>query len=90
MVMTCINCFSKMLQLVSLQESDACTMADRFLNMVVSQYKLPRHIISDCDPRFHSNFWDKLMPSLNIILTFSMALQPQTDGMAEATKHTME
>ena len=38
MVMTCIKEFSKMVQLVPLQESDACTIADKFLSTVVSQH----------------------------------------------------
>ena len=53
MVMTCINRFSKMVQLVPLLESDARTIADRFLSMVVSQHELPECITSDHDPHFH-------------------------------------
>ena len=90
MVMTCIDRFSKMVQLVLLWESDAYTIADKFLSMVVSQHRLPECIMSDHDPCFRGHFWEELMSLLDTILTFSMALHPQTDRMAEVTNHTME
>ena len=90
MVMMCIDRFSKMVQLVPLWESDARTIADKFLSMVVSQHGLPECITSDHDPRFHGHFWEELMSLLDMMLTFSMASHPQTDGMAEVTNHTME
>ena len=90
MVMTCIDRFSKMVQLVPLQESDAHTIADKFLSMVVSQHGLPECITSDHDPCFCGHFWEELMSLLDMTLTFSMALHPQTDGMAEVTNCTME
>ena len=73
-----------------MQESDAQTVADKFLSMVVSQHGLPEYIMSDRDPRFCGHFWEDLMSLLDITLTFSMALHPQTDGMAEVTNRTME
>ena len=78
-----------MVQLVPLQESDACTIADKFLSMVVSQHGLPECIMSGHDPHFCCHFWDDLMSFLNITLTFSMALHPQTDEMAEVMNYTM-
>ena len=90
MVMTCVDRFSKMVQLVLLQESDARTIADRFLSMVVSQHGLPECIMSNHDLHFHGHFWEELMSLLDTTLTFSMASHPQTDGMAEVTNHTIE
>ena len=91
MVMTCINRFSKMVQLVPLWESDAPTIADKFLSMVVSQYRDFQSVLQvDCDPRFRGHFWEELMSLLDTTLTFSMASHPQTDGIAEVTNHTME
>ena len=89
-VMTCINRFSLMVQLVPLQESDTHTIADKFLSMVVSQHGLPECIMSDHDPRFRGHFWEELMSLLDTTLTFSMASHPQTDGMAEVTNHTIK
>ena len=85
-VITCMDRFSKIVQLVPLQESDALTIADIFLSMVVSQHRLPECITSHCDPCFCGYFWDELMSFLDMTLIFSMVLHPQTDGMAEVTK----
>ena len=90
MVMTCADRFSKIVQLVALQESDAHTMADKFLGMVVSQHGLLECITSDHDPCFYRHFWEELMSLLDMTLTFSMASHTQTDGMAEITNHTTE
>ena len=90
MVTTFVDRFSKMVQLVLLQESDAHTVADKFLNTVVSQHRLLEWITSDHDPHFFGHFWEKLMSLLDTTLIFSMALHPQTDGIAEVMNHTME
>ena len=90
MVMTCIDRFSKMVQLVPLQESDTRTVAGKFLSMVVSQHGLSECIMSDRDPRFRGHFWEELMSLLDMTLAFSMASHPQTDGMAEVSNRTME
>ena len=90
MVIMCINCFTKMVQLVPLQESDECTMADKFLSSMVSQYGLPECIMNYHDPCFHGNFWEELMALLDTTLTFSIALQPQTDRISEVMNHTIE
>ena len=90
MVMACIDQFSKMLQMVPLQESDAHTIAYKFLSMVASQHGLLKCITSNHDPHFHGHFWDELISLLDITFTFNMASNPQTDGIAEVTNHTME
>ena len=88
--MAYVNCFSLMVQLLVLQKSDAHTMADRFLSMVVSQYGLLECIMSDHDPYFYGYFWDELMSLRNMTLTFSIVLNLQTDGMVQVTSCTME
>ena len=79
-----------MVKLVLLQESNAHTMADRFLSMVVSQHRLPEYIMSNHDPHFHSHFWDELLSLLDMIFTLSMDSHPHTNRMAEVIKHTMK
>ena len=90
MVMTCVDRFSKMVQLVPLQESDARTIADKFLSMVVSKHGIPECTASDHNPHFCGHFWEELMSLLDITPIFSMASHPQADGMAEVTNYTME
>ncbi|KAG8489278.1 hypothetical protein CXB51_017322 [Gossypium anomalum] len=43
-------------------------------------------IISDRDPRFTSQFWQKLHEALGTRLNFCMAFHPQTDGQSERTE----
>ena len=57
-MMTCIDRFSKIVQLVPLQESNACTIADKLLSIVVSQHELPECIISNHETHFCGDFWD--------------------------------
>ena len=90
MVMMYISYFNKIVQLVLFQESDKCTMANKFLRIVVSWHGLLGCIISDHDPHFHGHFWEKFMSLLDTTLTFSMASHLQIDGIAEVTNHTME
>ena len=46
--------------------------------------------MSDYDPQFCGHFWDQLIFLLEMIITFSMTLHPQTDRMAEVTNYTVE
>ena len=90
MVMICIGCFSEIVKLVPLYESDAHTVVDKFLSIVVSQHRLLECIISDHDPHFHGHFCDELVFLLDITLTFRMVFHPQTNGMAKVINHTIE
>ena len=56
MVITCVDYFNKIVQLVLLQEFDARTMADRFLSMVASKHRLLDYITNGYNPRFCSDF----------------------------------
>ena len=90
MVITCINRFSKMVQLILLQKCDIYTIADKFLRMVVSQHGFPELISSNHNPHFCAYFWEDLMFLLDTTLTFSMVSHSKTDGVAEVINHTME
>ena len=89
-MMICIDHFSKIVQLVLLQESNAPTIANKFLSIVVSQYGLLDCIMSDHDFYFCSHFWDELVSLLDTALIFSLALCSRTNGIAELTNCTME
>ena len=59
-------------------------------NHVFQLHRLLERIISDCDPKFLSKYWDELFAHLGTDLWFSMAFHPQTDGQSEATNWVME
>ena len=66
MVMTCMDRFSKMVQLVPLQESDTCTIFDKFLSIIVSHHRLLECIMRDHDPHFCGHFWEELVSLLDM------------------------
>lgn len=52
-----------------------------FLWDVVKHWGIPKHIISDRDPRFTSAFWRELFNLLGSELHFSTNFHPQTDSI---------
>ena len=89
-MMTCINHFSKTVWLVPLWESGTQTVADKFLSTVDIQCRLPLCILSDHDPRLCGHYWDDLVSLVDQKPTFSIALHPQTDGIAQVTNHIID
>ena len=64
--------------------------AKLFFKHVVKNWGLPRHIISDRDPRFSGNFWRDLFEILGTELHFSTSFHPQTDGKTERVNALLE
>ncbi len=46
-------------------------------------FSLPKHLISNWDPRFMSHFSQVLAKKLGIMWNLSMAYHPQTDELTE-------
>ncbi|KAI3761820.1 hypothetical protein L1987_52242 [Smallanthus sonchifolius] len=65
-------------------------LAQIYVNEIVSRHGVPLNIISDCDGRFTSRFWQSLQPALGTQLNLSTAYHPQTDGQSERTIQTLE
>ncbi|GJR39348.1 putative reverse transcriptase domain-containing protein [Tanacetum coccineum] len=61
-----------------------------YLKEVFSRHGIPVSIISDCDSRFTSRFWQSLQETLGTRLDMSTAYHPQTDGQSERTIQTHE
>lgn len=62
---------------------DAPTLAECFVRRVVSQFGIPRALISDRGPQFTSHFWRSLTARLGTSLNLSTAFRPQVDGQTE-------
>ncbi|GJX24233.1 putative reverse transcriptase domain-containing protein [Tanacetum coccineum] len=60
------------------------------LNEIVARHGVPISIISDCNSRFTSRFWQSMQEALGTRLDMSMASHPQTDGQRERTIQTLE
>ncbi|GKA72837.1 putative reverse transcriptase domain-containing protein [Tanacetum coccineum] len=65
-------------------------LARLYLNEIVARHGVPISIISDCDSRFTSRFWQSMQEALGTRLDMSMAYHPQTDGQSERTIQNLE
>ncbi|GJU62259.1 reverse transcriptase domain-containing protein [Tanacetum coccineum] len=65
-------------------------LARLYLNDIFARHGVPISIISDCDSRFTSRFWQSMQEALGTRLDMSTAYHPQTDGQSERTIQTLE
>ncbi|KAG8483060.1 hypothetical protein CXB51_021951 [Gossypium anomalum] len=65
-------------------------LAKLYVAEIVRLHGVLVSIISDRDPRFTSQFWQKLHEVLGTRLNFSMAFHPQTDGQSERVIQILE
>ncbi|KAK5775710.1 hypothetical protein PVK06_043642 [Gossypium arboreum] len=65
-------------------------LAKLYVAEIVRLHGVPVLIISDRDPRFTSQFWQKLHEALGTRLNFSTAFHPQTDGQSERVIQILE
>ncbi|GJY96414.1 putative reverse transcriptase domain-containing protein [Tanacetum coccineum] len=65
-------------------------LARLYLNEIVARYGVPISIISNCDSRFTSRFWQSMQEALGTRLDMSTTYYPQTDGQSERTIQTLE
>jgi hypothetical protein len=86
-----VDKFSKMVHYAA--TTTTCTAVDVariFFDTVVKVHGVPKHIISDRDPRFTSRFWKQLWNLLGTELKMSTSHHPQTDGQTERSNRTLE
>ncbi len=58
-------------------------VAQEYLKHLVPWFRVPKHIISDHDPQFTSNFSKTICKALGIQQNLSTAFHPRTDGQTE-------
>ncbi len=62
---------------------DSPGMAQEYLKHLVPWFGVPKHIISNHDPQFASNFSKAICKSLGVQQNLSTAFHPRTDGHTE-------
>ncbi|GJX68714.1 putative reverse transcriptase domain-containing protein [Tanacetum coccineum] len=60
-------------------------LARLYLNDIVARHGVSMSIISDCDSRFTSRFWQSMQEALGTRLDMSTTYHPQTYGQSERT-----
>jgi hypothetical protein len=86
-----VDKFSKMVHYAA--TTTICTAVDVariFFDTVVKLHGVPKHIISDRDPRFTSKFWKQLWNLMGTEFKMSTSHHPQTDGQTERSNRTLE
>nr|GEU78370.1 hypothetical protein [Tanacetum cinerariifolium] len=58
-------------------------LARLYLNEIVARHDVPISIISNCDSRFTSRFWQSMQEALGTRLDMSTTYHPHTDGQSE-------
>ncbi|GJU74115.1 putative reverse transcriptase domain-containing protein [Tanacetum coccineum] len=61
-----------------------------YFNEIVARYGVLFSIISNCDSRFTSRFWQSMQEALGTRLDMSTVYHPQTDGQSDHTIQTLE
>ena len=72
------------------KDIDAPQLAELFFERVVSQYSVPKNMVSDRGSLFTSKFWSSLCWYLRARRKLSTAFHPQTDGQTERQNQTLE
>jgi hypothetical protein len=88
--MTVIDYTTKRVRFIpTFDDATAYQTAVLFFDYIVSQFGLPKSIVSDRDSKFTSEFWINLMTLLGTKMKMSAVDHPQTDGLAERAHRTL-
>ncbi|GJR35647.1 ty3-gypsy retrotransposon protein [Tanacetum coccineum] len=83
-VLVVVDRFSKDAHFAPLPTNfNAHKVAEVFMETIVKLHRIPKTIMSDCDPIFVSKFWTQLFKLSGTQLNHSIAYHPQTDGQTE-------
>ena len=89
-ILSVMNKFSKWVTLLPDKNTYTVTDWAKVLLDGLTDWGIPKAIISDRDSKFMSEFWQKLFKLLEIKLLVSTAYHPQTDSQSERTNQTAE
>lgn len=68
----------------------ASSVAQAFMDRVVTMHGLPNSIVTDRDTIFLSHFWKELFKLYKVNLHLSTAYHPQTDGQTKRVNQCLE
>ena len=85
-----VDRFTKIVHFILLKSITAHKLADSFVKEIWRYHDLLLDIVSDCDPKFTSNFWKAVMKKLDVHLNMSIAFHSQTDGQSEVLNQVLK
>ena len=88
--LTVTDKFSKAVMALPGKETHASEDWVKTLLSGLTDWGIPKAIISDRDPKFLSDLWKGLFKALNTKLLVLTAYHPQTDGQSEQMNQTIE
>jgi ribonuclease HI len=90
-ILVCVDKLSKFVQLIPCSTTiTAEHTAKIFTDHIIAHHGVPKHLISDRDPRFTSPYWKRFCYDLGIKQLMSTAYHPETDGQTERTNRVVE
>ncbi|XP_071652203.1 uncharacterized protein [Temnothorax longispinosus] len=84
-----VDCFTKWVEVFPIRNIRASTVAEVFVNQVISRHGVPLEVHTDQGKNFESKLFAELMNLLGIRKTRTTALHPQSDGQVERQHQTI-
>lgn len=84
-----VDCFTKWVEAFPLKNMRAKTVAEIFVNEIISRHGVPQEVHTDQGRNFESKLFAELMVLLGIRKTRTTALHPQSDGQVERQHRTI-
>jgi hypothetical protein len=86
-----VDRYTKMVHLAPCKKQDtARDIATLFVQKVFCMHGLPKHMVTDRDPKFTSVFWEEVFRYLEVDHSLTSAYHPQSDGNTERVNRVME
>ncbi|MBJ5570503.1 transposase family protein [Salmonella enterica subsp. enterica serovar Typhimurium] len=89
-VLVIMDYFTKWPEVYPMENQEATTIADILVGSVVVRHGVPRELHSDQGRNFESRVFQGMCKLLGIKKTRTTALHPQSDGMVERFKRTIQ
>jgi transposase InsO family protein len=82
-ILVVVDRLTKMRHFIPCVTLEAEELAERFITGIYSLHGLPEKIVSDRGSQFVSMLWKAISKRLTIVLKYSTAFHPQTNGQTE-------
>jgi transposase InsO family protein len=86
-----VDCLTKLAHFIPVKTTySGAKLEELYMSRIMCLHGVPKRIMSDRGSQFTSKFWEKLHEFMDIMLNFSSAYHPQTDGQTERTNQILE